>query len=48
MEWNKDIEIVDKEGRRTTVALEEIEMRLLMYLTRKELEILVKGIESTL
>jgi hypothetical protein len=48
MEWNKDIEIVDKEGRRTTVTLGEIEMRLLMYLTRKELEILLKGMGSTL
>jgi hypothetical protein len=47
MEWSKDIEVVDKAGTRAVVTLEEIEMRLLMYLSRREMEALIKSLEST-
>jgi hypothetical protein len=48
MTRNKEIEVVDKAGSRTVVTLEEIEMRLLMYLSRREMESLIKSLESTL
>jgi hypothetical protein len=48
MDWKKDIEIVDRAGRRTVVTLEEIQMRLLMYLSKKEIRALILGLESTL
>lgn len=48
MAWEKDIEVVDKAGTRAVVALEEIEMRLLMYPSRREMEALIKSLESTL
>jgi hypothetical protein len=48
MARNKEIEVVDKAGSRAVVTLEEIEMRLLMYLSRREMEALIKSLESTL
>jgi hypothetical protein len=48
MARNKEIEVVDKAGSRAVVTLEEIEMRLLMYLSRGEMEALIKSLESTL
>ena len=48
MARNKEIEVVDKVGGRAVVTLEEIEMRLLMYLSRREMEALIKSLESTL
>ncbi len=47
MGWSKDIEIVDKQGKKTVVTLEEIEMRLLAHLTRSELKAFLVGMEST-
>ena len=47
MGWNKDIEIVDKQGKRTVVTLEEVEMRLLVYLSRGELKAFLVAMEST-
>lgn len=48
MGQTKDIEVVDKAGDRVVVALEEIEMRLLMYLSSREIEALIKSLESTI
>jgi hypothetical protein len=48
MGCNKDIEIVDKQGKRTVVTLEEIEMRLLAYLSRGELKAFLVAMESAM
>ena len=48
MDWNKGIEVKDRQGNGVIVTIGDIERILLMYLTRKEQEEFLRSLESVL